>query len=80
MDRPNPAYRVPVSYIDRSREYYAAQSYPDPYRWATNDERPFVPLTKRLGDCRVGIVTTTTPLRAGETQETDPDTRPPKIP
>ena len=30
-----------VSYIDRSREYYAAQGYPMPYRWAENDDAPF---------------------------------------
>jgi hypothetical protein len=78
MDRPNPAYRVPVSYIDKSREFYAVQSYPDPYRWAHNDESPFTPLAKRLSDCRVGLVTTTTLLRNDETPDTDPDTRPPK--
>ena len=78
MEIPNPAYRVPVSYIDKSRDYYAAHGYPDPYRWAHNDDSPFQPPLKPLSDCRVAIVTTTTRLSATETVETDPDTRPPK--
>ena len=68
----------PVSYIDKSRQYYAAQGYPFPYRWAENYEVPLTPLTKPLSRCRVGLVTTTTPLEPGETPETDPDLRAPK--
>ena len=60
-----------VSYIDKSREYYAAQGYPRPYRWADNDDVPFALLPKPLSRCRVGLVTTTTPLGPGETTETD---------
>jgi hypothetical protein len=52
------AYRSFVSYIDRSREYYAAQGYPEPYAWAHHDDVPFAPLRKRLSECRVGLVTT----------------------
>ena len=33
MNRRRP-YRSFVSYIDRSREYYAAQGYSQPYTWA----------------------------------------------
>jgi len=51
-------YRSFVSYIDRSREYYAAQGYPRPYAWAHHDEVPFAPLQKPLAGCRVGLVTT----------------------
>lgn len=54
----DPAYRVFVSYIDKSREFYAAQGYERPYRWAKHDDAPFTPLPKRLADCRVGLVTT----------------------
>lgn len=68
----------PVSYIDKSREYYAAQGYPEPYGWADNDDVPFTPLAKPLSRCRVGLFTTTTLLSPGETTETDPDSRPPK--
>jgi D-proline reductase (dithiol) PrdB len=52
------AYRSYVSYIDRSREYYAAQGYPQPYTWACHDDAPFTPLKKPLSECRVGLVTT----------------------
>lgn len=56
--RAHPAYRVFVSYIDKSREYYAAQGYERPYRWAYNDAAPFTPLAKPLSECRLGLVTT----------------------
>jgi hypothetical protein len=52
------AYRSYVSYIDRSREYYAAQGYSQPYTWACHDDAPFTPLKKPLSECRVGLVTT----------------------
>jgi len=51
-------YRSFVSYIDRSREYYAAQGYSQPYAWAHHDDTPFSPLKKPLSECRVGLVTT----------------------
>lgn len=53
------SHRSFVSYIDKSREFYAAQGYPQPYRWATHDDAPFTPLSKPLSSCRVGLVTTT---------------------
>jgi hypothetical protein len=52
------AYRSFVSYMDRSREYYAAQGYAQPYTWATHQDVPFAPLGKRLSECRIGLVTT----------------------
>ena len=68
-----------VSYIDKSREYYAAQGYPEPYRWAKSDDAPFVPLSKPLSECRVGLVTTTGLLGLNETPETDPELRAHKV-
>ncbi|MFN3215033.1 MAG: hypothetical protein ACE367_00890 [Acidimicrobiales bacterium] len=47
-----------VSYIDKSREYYAAQGFEHPYRWARLDEVAFSPLAEPVTDARVGIVTT----------------------
>ena len=52
------AHRTFVSYIDKSRDYYAAQGYDVPYRWATHTDAPFEPLGKPLAECRVGVVTT----------------------
>lgn len=51
-------HRSHVSYIDASREYYAAQGYDEPYAWATHADAPFTPLTKPLSECKVGVVTT----------------------
>jgi hypothetical protein len=53
------SHRTFVSYIDKSREYYAAQGYEQPYRWASNSETSFSPFVKALSECRVGLVTTT---------------------
>jgi hypothetical protein len=36
----NPTHRTCVSYIDKSREYYAARGYANPYRWACFDDAP----------------------------------------
>lgn len=57
-DHPDPAHRIFVSYIDKSREYYAAQGFTNPYRWAHHREAPFTPLARPLSTSRVGIVTT----------------------
>jgi len=54
-------HRSPVSYIDRTREYYAALGYPRPYAWAHHDDAPFAALPKPLSDCRVALVTTASP-------------------
>jgi hypothetical protein len=51
-------HRSFVSYIDRTREYYAAQGYAQPYAWPRHDDVPFTPLEKPLSECRVGLVTT----------------------
>jgi hypothetical protein len=50
--------RTFVSYIDKSREFYAAQGYAQPYRWASHSETPFTPLAKPLDECRVAVITT----------------------
>jgi hypothetical protein len=57
MEKRNP-FRSFISYMDRSREYYAAQGYSQPYAWAAHSQAPFTPLRKPLQECRVGLVTT----------------------
>ena len=47
-----------MSYIDKSREYYAAHGYEQPYRWAAFDDVPFAALERPLSDCTVAVVTT----------------------
>lgn len=54
------AFRQFVSYIDKSRTYYAAHGYERPFQWASYDSVPFAPLAS-LRDARVGVVTTAFP-------------------
>jgi D-proline reductase (dithiol) PrdB len=58
MNEFDSAHRIFVSYIDKSREYYLARGFGNPYRWAHHDDAPFALLRKPLGDCRVGLITT----------------------
>lgn len=55
------AHRRALSYIDASREFYAAHGYEQPYQWAVHGDAPFQPLSKPLGGANVAIVTTTFP-------------------
>jgi hypothetical protein len=57
------AYREPVRYVERTREYYAAQGYEKPYQWASFAEVPFAPLARPLAESRAVLVTTATPCR-----------------
>jgi D-proline reductase (dithiol) PrdB len=52
------SHRIFVSYIDKSREYYLARGYGNPYRWAHHEDVPFAPLTKPLSESRVALITT----------------------
>ena len=58
-------HRTFVSYIDRTRDYYAAQDYERPYVWARHTDAPFAPLAKPLAQSRVAVVTTASPWREG---------------
>lgn len=55
------AHRTALSYIDASREYYAAHGYEQPYQWAVHDDSPFQRLDKPLDQAVVGVVTTAFP-------------------
>ncbi len=66
-----------VRYIDKTREYYAAEGYGTPYQWAHFDTIPFTPFAavgKPLGECRVGVVTSSEMARRGE-EVGEPDPR-----
>ena len=52
---------VPIRYIERTRDYYAALGYP-PYEWAHYSDVPFQPLRKPLSDCQVALITTAAPF------------------
>ena len=57
---------VPVPYIERTRDYYAALGYPTPYRWAEHADVPFQPLTKPLAESRVALITTAALKQPGQ--------------
>lgn len=52
----------PIDYIARTRAYYLALGYDNPYQWAANSDTPFAPLAKPLDQCRIAIVTTAAPF------------------
>ena len=53
----------PIPYMQRTRAYYLALGYDNPYRWAHHRDVPFTPLAKPLGDSTVALVTTAAPFR-----------------
>lgn len=64
-DKPEfaPTWEVPVPYMTRTRDWYLALGYGNPYVWAHYTEVPFRPLTKPLSDTRVTIITTAAPYQ-----------------
>lgn len=61
-----PPHDVPIPYMRRTREYYAALGYGAPYEWAHFAEVPFHPLEKPLARSTVTIVTTAAPFQPGK--------------
>ena len=58
------AHDVPINYLRRTRDYYAALGYGKPYEWAHFADVPFHRLRKPLSQSRVTLVTTAAPFRA----------------
>ena len=54
---------VPIPYMQRTRDYYLALGYGNPYRWAHFVEVPFAPLRTPLSRARVGLITTAGPFQ-----------------
>lgn len=53
-----PDFDAPIEYMRRTREYYLALGYDNPYRWAHYVDAPFQPLRKPLKDSVVTLITT----------------------
>jgi hypothetical protein len=53
----------PIPYMQRTRDYYLALGYGNPYRWAHFDEVPFTPLRAPLSRTRVALITTAAPYQ-----------------
>lgn len=56
----------PVPYMQRTRDWYLALGYGNPYRWAHYVEVPFTPLAKPLAESRVALITTAAPYQDGK--------------
>jgi len=55
---------APIAYMRRTRDYYLALGYGQPYAWAQCADVPFHRLAKPLSHCRLALVTTAAPYRA----------------
>lgn len=53
----------PTSYMQRTRDWYLALGYGNPYRWAHYQEVPFQPLKKSLAESTVTLITTAAPYQ-----------------
>lgn len=53
----------PIPYMERTRAWYLALGYGNPYRYAHFDTVPFQPLPKPLAECVVTLVTTAAPYQ-----------------
>jgi hypothetical protein len=49
--------------MQRTREYYLALGYQNPYRWAHFSEVPFTPLARPLAGTRLALITTAAPFQ-----------------
>lgn len=52
---------VPIPYMTRTRDWYLALGYGNPYRWAHYAEVPFTPIAKPLSKMTVALLTTASP-------------------
>src|SRR5271168_3185664 len=67
-----PDYDVPIDYMRRTRDYYLALGYDNPYRWAHYVDAPFQPLKKPLGESTLALISTAAPYQP---DKGDHDTR-----
>ncbi len=54
---------TPIPYMQRTRDYYLALGYGNPYRWAHYVDVPFTPLATPLNRARVALITTAAPFQ-----------------
>ena len=58
-----PDFDAPLEYMRRTRDYYLALGYDNPYRWAHYTDAPFTPLKKPLKDSTLVLITTAAPYQ-----------------
>src|SRR3979490_2620057 len=61
-----PEADAPVAYMRRTRDWYLALGYGNPYVWAHYTGAPFRPLKTPLAECRVALITTAAPYQPGK--------------
>lgn len=54
---------APIPYMERTRSYYLALGYANPYQWAHHEDAPFAPLRQPLTATRIALVTTAAPFQ-----------------
>lgn len=54
----------PIAYMDRTRAWYLALGYDNPYQWAHHADVPFTRLRRPLAQSTVALVTTAAPYRS----------------
>ena len=54
---------VPVPYMQRTRDWYLALGYNNPYRYSHYAQVPFTALEKPLSECTVALLTTAAPYQ-----------------
>ncbi len=56
-----PEFDQPIRYLERTRDWYLALGYGNPYEWAHFVDVPFTRLAMPLAEARVALVTTAAP-------------------
>ena len=59
-----PDHDAPIEYMRRTRDYYLALGYDNPYRWAHYLDTPFAPLKKPLAKSRLALISTAAPYQS----------------
>ena len=60
---------VPVPYLARTRDWYLALGFDNPYQWAHHRDAPFARLARPLAASVVALVTTAAPYRADKGEQ-----------
>ncbi len=53
-----------IAYMDRTRDYYKALGFDQPYEWAHYTEVPFARLARPLAETTIALITTAAPVQA----------------
>src|SRR5712692_2953971 len=61
-----PEADAPIAYMRRTRDWYLALGYGNPYVWAHYADAPFQPLARPLARSRVALITTAAPYQPGK--------------